>query len=807
MRLTLPVKVGILMTLAAALVSAAGYLTYKSLSSIVASINIKSRPDLRLLIIRDITTDLDKAESSVRMYRLTRNRQDIKPYYTIIGGIDNKIDSLRSASSNDTSLLPQMDTISSLIEENMLVWNEMIDLYHTDSLEIYVRTLTAKIAVGTLNKKNTKYSILKRVFSRKAIKEQELQEELEQQQKQKEIISSLNRMEQQDSIKNSLLLATETKLASTGNEIRERLYLLMSRMENEVIRSIKMNSAAAESLANQTFQRLAVFAVLATLLIISVLMVVVRYVRKTREYQKALEKSRVETEQLARTKELFIANMSHEIRTPVNAIHGFTEQLFHEPLNEKSQEMLGVVKSTSEHLMQVVNDILDFSRLQNARIELEKNHFLARQLFEDVKTLFTRNATANHSRILCKVSDTVPQVLYGDSHRLKQILLNLAGNAVKFTRNGEILISADASEKENDQLDLIVCVSDNGIGINKEMQNRVFEDFIQAEAGTSRKYGGTGLGLSIVKKLVELHQGEIKLDSLEGKGTTVTCILPYHTGNISYIETSAEKIVIPEKIRNSRILIVDDEEYNRLLFKTIFSRWGVKYDEADDGTKAIEKIKNGGNYDLVFMDARMPGLDGLEAADFIRDRLGIKTEEMPIVGTSATHAVNDLQLYLSSGMNGFLPKPFTEKMLLDTMLSLLPAKKKERAPVFSGTGITGAAGTGTPVNLSNIYHLANNDLSFVKQLVTTFIESTEQGLTGLQDAINSRDLHTIHEIAHKISSPCKHVGAESLYARLKLIEQQSENLENIGILAKLSTDSAREFMEIKTGLQNHLEKI
>ena len=239
---TLPVKVGILMTFAAALVSAAGYLTYKSLSSIVASIEVKSRPDLRLLIIRDIAADLDKAESSVRMYRLTKRQQDIKPYYAIIGGIDNKIDSLRSASSNDSSLLFQIDTISSLIEENMLVWNEMIDLYHTDSLEIYVRKLTAKIAVGTLNKNDSEPGILKRVFSRKALKEQELQEQQEEQQKQQEIISSLNRIEQQDSIKNSLLLATETKLALTGNEIRERLYMLMSRMENDVIRSIKTNS-------------------------------------------------------------------------------------------------------------------------------------------------------------------------------------------------------------------------------------------------------------------------------------------------------------------------------------------------------------------------------------------------------------------------------------------------------------------------------------------------------------------------------------------------------------------------------------
>jgi HPt (histidine-containing phosphotransfer) domain-containing protein len=166
-------------------------------------------------------------------------------------------------------------------------------------------------------------------------------------------------------------------------------------------------------------------------------------------------------------------------------------------------------------------------------------------------------------------------------------------------------------------------------------------------------------------------------------------------------------------------------------------------------------------------------------------------------------------------MNAFLPKPFTEKMLLDTMLSVLPVKttdintmgKPDDEPEHPASVITGTEGAGTDVNLTNIYHLANHDVSFVIQLVNSFIEGTEQGLTGLQEAINCRDLQAVNEIAHRISSPCRHVGADGLYSRLKLIEQQSANPENIGILAKLSSDSTREFLEIKKGLLKHLEKI
>jgi len=805
---SLPVKVAVLMILAVGLVSAAGYLTYKSLSSIVASVEVKSRPDLRLLIIRDIAADLDKAENSVRIYRLTRKQQDIRPYYRIISGIDDKIDSLRVASINDTAFLTQIDTISSLIEENMLVWNEMIDLYHSDSLEVYIHSLTAKIAVGNLNKKKT--SILKRVFSRKALKEEEQQALLSEQ---KALINDLNKIEQHDSIKNSIILATESKLALTNMEINERLYMLITRMENQVVDSIRANTEAAKRMERKTYQRLVIFAVMGSLLVLMVISVVVRYVRKIRQYQKALEDSREETEKLAKTRERFVANMSHEIRTPVNAIHGFAGQLRHEKLSERSSKMIDIIRSTSEHLVMVVNDVLDFSKLQNDAIVLDRTHFLLQPVFEEIRMLFTPAAQANASRFFYTISDDTPAVLFGDSHRLKQILLNLAGNAVKFTINGEIHVSAESRSFTGNTFELVLTVSDTGIGISKDMQQKVFDDFTQAEAGITRKFGGTGLGLSIVKKLVELHQGSIQLESQEGKGTTVTCMLPYQSGNRKLARKTAEVISVPEPVKSLKILVVDDEEYNRLLFKTIFSRWQVTSDEVSDGIKALEKIKSS-SYDLVFMDARMPGLDGLEASVQIRSQMGMDENTLPIVGTSATHSLEDMQIYHSAGMNAFLPKPFTEKMLLDTILSVIqktPFIKQEAefAVMHTDTSFseTRLSSSLHGVNLKNLYHLANNDLSFVKQLLNSFIQSTEQGLSDLDASINSGDMKAVNEIAHRISSPCRHVGADGLYSCLKMIEEQSKNLENIGILVDLSRDSRTEFLRIKKGLLKHLETL
>ena len=249
------------MTLAILLISATGYLSYRSLSSIVASIQVKSAPDLRILAIREISNDIDKAESSVRLYTHTRKQQDIEPYYATIAGFDDKINRIRDASADDTMLLTQIDTISSLIEENILIWNRMLALHHSDSLDRFIRKLSAKVAVGMLSDKNNERSILRRIFGKRT--DTKLAQE--------EIIRDLDQIEKQDSIQNLQLQATESMLAQTGSEIRERFNFMISRMEGEVIRSISRKALAADRLAMKTYRWLAMFTLLGTLLVMFLL--------------------------------------------------------------------------------------------------------------------------------------------------------------------------------------------------------------------------------------------------------------------------------------------------------------------------------------------------------------------------------------------------------------------------------------------------------------------------------------------------------------------------------------------------------
>ncbi len=547
------------MILAVILLSTTCYLSYRTLSSIASSIQIDVNPELRLLSIRDISMDLQKAENSMRMYTISKNATDIKPYYKIISKIDDKISQLRSECLNDTALLEQTDTISQLIEENVFIWNKLLLLNHDDKVTDYMKQLSDQLDSASLTSQK-KEGILKRVFNRSSkslLNEQEIK-------------NNLNEIVEQDRTTKEKLIMQETQLAVTGVEIKEKFYDLITKMENEISDLIKTKAESANEITAYTYRWLIMISVSGGLLALLVLFILIRYVRKAYSYQIALENSKDEAEKLARTKELFMANISHEIRTPVTAISGFTGQLLHESLNENINHSLKIIKSSSDHLLKIIDDILDFSKLQNNKLTLEKVHFRIDQILEDVYLLFEKQAHQNNTRLSYSLSPDTPPVLLGDPYRLKQIIINLVSNSVKFTMNGSVHFEVSSRKTEAGKIDLLMEFNDTGIGIDESKLNIIFEDFTQAEMSTTRKYGGTGLGLSIVKKLVELQHGTIDVTSKRNKGTLIVCRIPFMTGNENQIKAEASPYLsIPEEISGMKVLVVDDEEYNRLLFKKI----------------------------------------------------------------------------------------------------------------------------------------------------------------------------------------------------------------------------------------------
>ncbi len=432
------IKIGLLMLLAIIILSGTGYLSYRNISSIVSSIHVDITPDLRVLNIREISMDLEKAENSIRLYTVTSDSMDLRPYFKVIWHINEKIKRLRDDCANDSLLLIQTDTIGRLIRQNIIIWSEILNLTNSDKMSQELKHLSDSLNIASANALKPEKGIYNNPVNRKyksPINEVEL-------------ISNLTRIEQQDRITKEKKIAREAQLATTGGQIREKFYDIITKMENEVTERINMKAYEADLLADETYRGIAMFALSGVFLAIVVMFTLVRYTRKTHAYQVALENSRNESEKLAKTKELFMANMSHEIRTPVTAISGFTEQLLHENLDEHTSRTLKIIKSSSDHLADIINDILDFSKLQNDKLVLENVHFSIRRVLDDVYLLFEKQSIRNNTNLSYSLSPDAPHALLGDPYRLKQIMINLVSNAVKFTVNGKVHFSVKFPKNE-----------------------------------------------------------------------------------------------------------------------------------------------------------------------------------------------------------------------------------------------------------------------------------------------------------------------------------------------------------------------
>jgi signal transduction histidine kinase/DNA-binding response OmpR family regulator len=770
-RFSVQVKIGLLMLLAVGLLAATGYLAWVNLSSIVGSIRVDVGPGQKLLTIREISMDLQEAENSFRMYSVTGNEKDLEPYYSVISGIDSKVNRLREECSDSPVLLGQTDTISRMIEENIYIWNELLYLNQNNRVIEYLMQLPERLNL-TADDNDTEKGILRRVFSRSEknrIDEQAL-------------ITDLDSLERADQAVREKMRLRESQLASTSTRIKEQFYDLTEKMESEVSDILKANKEEADLLAGRTYRWLGMFLVSGILLAVLVVFIVARYVRKSDAYQVALQQSKEEAEKLARTKEQFMANMSHEIRTPVTAISGFTEQLLHEPLDEEISSRLKIIRTSSRHLEKIINDILDFSKLEDGKVALEQVHFGLEEVVQEVCAMFIDQAGKNNTALKYSVDPGTPRTLLGDPYRLKQIIINLVSNSVKFTKGGTVNIYVSSIRKEFPEITLVMEIIDTGIGIDEDKIETIFEDFTQEEMSTTRKYGGTGLGLSIVKKLVDLQKGTIEFKSRKNHGTSIRCEIPFLEGDSSLAGSETEvPVVVPDEVRKLRVLVADDEVYNRMLFRSVFTRWGVAYAEASDGTGALDMVRSQ-SFDLLLMDLRMPGLDGIRATEIIRNELNISDSDMPVICVTAALPGDDLQKYREAGMNAFLLKPFSEESLLEAILSATGHKSDwaDRAVAVTPSVVADIPAAVAPdraektgpatVDLANLRRTAGGDDQFIREMLVAFLEGTEKSLMLMAEHMETGDLTGISEISHKLIPQCRHLGAVELSSLLTELE-------------------------------------
>lgn len=382
--------------------------------------------------------------------------------------------------------------------------------------------------------------------------------------------------------------------------------------------------------------------------------------------QKNLIRARDEAQKASLAKAEFLSTMSHEIRTPLNAVIGMSYILLDEDPRPDQVRNLDILKFSAENLLSLVNDVLDYSKIEAGKVVFEEADFHLDELLSSLRQAHSMKAEEHGTELVLFRSDLVPEVLNGDAARLTQMLNNLLSNALKFTRGGEVELRINLKARTEEGIRLIFTVSDTGIGIPKDRHESVFQSFTQADSDTTRKYGGTGLGLSITKNLVELMHGSISLASEPGRGSIFRIELPFQVGTQREKRSSGNQLKKP--LAGRRLLLAEDNPVNALIAKKILSNWGAEIDHAIDGQEALDKWRQG-NHELILMDLRMPKVTGIEAVKVIRSEE--KGVSIPIIALTASAMLEQQNEIFQVGMDEYVSKPFNPQELLNKIVKHL----------------------------------------------------------------------------------------------------------------------------------------
>jgi PAS domain S-box-containing protein len=473
--------------------------------------------------------------------------------------------------------------------------------------------------------------------------------------------------------------------------------------------------------------------------------------------EQALRRAKLAAEAAVQARENFLANISHEIRTPLNGVLGMASQLAKTSLDGRQQDFVRTIRHAGQHLLHVINDVLDMAKITSGKLELESVAFnLCDSMGEALRPLANqaKEKGIHFAGTPLRTTCAYPWVL-GDPHRLNQILINLVANALKFTEpGGRIVVIGEQLSETATTLTVRFSVEDTGIGIAPDKQELIFEGFTQAYSDTTRRFGGTGLGLSISRALVEQLGGQLFLSSEVGRGSNFAFVLTLPKAAALVAATTLRDSYDTGALRGRRLLVVEDNEINRTVARLLFEGWGAHVEEAEDGLAGVQYVRDAIQpYDIVLMDIQLPGLNGLDATAAIRALPDAARANLPIVALTANAFRADRDRYLAAGMNACLAKPFEEEDVYQTLVRLLPAPAA--TPAY---------------DLSKLRTLARGREEFVVKIIHSFLRNIPDSLAQLRAAVEAGHWDEAAKITHHIKPSLESVGVPHVAEAVRQLE-------------------------------------
>jgi PAS domain S-box-containing protein len=497
--------------------------------------------------------------------------------------------------------------------------------------------------------------------------------------------------------------------------------------------------------------------------------IILQNITETKIIQNKLKLSKEAAEAANEAKSAFVAKMSHEIRTPLNAIIGFTDQLIKTKLTKKQSNYLEVVNNSSRHLLSTIDDILVLSRIESGETEVDEEPFSIERVIKAVKDVFELRIKEKNLDFQINCDPSIKEVLVGDPAKIRQVLINLIGNAIKFTHRGGIWLNCTGINRSGNNLTIRFDITDSGIGIEANEIKRIFKPFHQVDNSLGRSYFGSGLGLTISRDLIKSMGGEITVKSTPGKGSTFSFTLALRKSKTQLDKSGHNKDIITTTLpAQVRILFADDDAVSRLLGKVILNQYKARCVFADSGEEAIEKFKPG-RFDIVLLDINMPGKSGVDVAKHIRKIEGSSKDlsHTKIIAMTANVLRRHIREYLSAGMDDFILKPFSEPELIEKIA--IHCSEKDHGYTKSTQAVKSRE-RGKDYDLDELLRITKGDQEYTLLMLDTFLDNGKEMLDRMQKSYTQEDYPSIAEAAHRLLPSVEQLGFKEAASQLKRID-------------------------------------